>query len=1183
MQNGTTITYQGPNIIENQHIGNVVHNFLSDVQSQKVPYYIIEINQDDLSSTLKDLSASTTLQLSIRIKDTEFRIPFIEPTNFQELRNVDKLLLKGLRGVGKSRCAFELIHDYLKSNQGLARKILIINPTIDRPKELTVNELKGQISNDDIILWTDFPRGLPFKDTPSYGLQTLGLLTSLARKIYLTMDHEYLKSYEKLINSIVEPKVRSIFFDKRTFTKIIESYGNNIHLFREIFSGYIRTRLDEVSNILFEKEATPAMAETFYREALEKKSSGILNAPLIARNISTGLDYYADSFRFIKNNNPSESQFLYILKICYDLGLPRNLQNLKDLQESIFGNSSTFPASPTVNLDTFVTSTGGGQFSMNENLKNAISYPGEWAGPIIQYFFSKEYLDKIKENFSEQSLFGTFLGKNIHLISNQDSILPEYLKLFMIEHPGFLTGFSTGLGSIFEYIDYTQRRKVWKMVEDNNFIQLSLFACFGSRYLSLDDETKNKIWDMVEADNECRLGISMSIGAIFPSLDSDTRDRIWKIADYDIEFGTRVLTGITSVYPALGNDTKERIWDMIKNPLFSFMIGMSFGTNFPYFDDNTRQQILLNLHKNSAYCSGFYEGIGFNYMKFGIDWQHQLISNIPLEDNEVLFGVGLGFGFTSSDYDGQIKILNLADKHSNVRIGLAGPIGLKFESYEDEIKQRILSISLEDDQFELSLFPSFGMSFHNLKPGTQEHVLSRIGANQELAKSFGVFLGRNLIFVEYNLDKIESWMAEYEGFAEGIGEGIISIYPPLKDANKVKIWQLAETNNSFKSSLFYGFGINFLSFLNLKEILKQIIDKVQKPENEDDRINFFTGLFTVLPPVYENIRSGLSELLEAKAEFSAMLSFYLVEHLINSEGEYERYQIPLEDERFQDIISKSLSDYLTEFDYEFYQHLSQFFESNKKIEEKFNVRVSQISADNLQNFIMKAYLLYWQNKYQDSLSIINQVLDLEPKPDLEIFRGPDLYVLKGSCLISLNNPNDAINAYNEALEQDPTSVKALDGLASIYSDILYDYQKSYDIEKKLREIRGATSDKLAVVENLVEIKDFDKAITEAGNIISGSSLPGEKALANLFSACALFLKSDSSDAMEHIAEMLSLQTVMIDSEVNNRVTWNFEGLKKFLSGTNMKSEEKQLVFSLFPFFTADMSFQTESNPEANVQ
>ena len=89
---------------------------------------------------------------------------------------------------------------------------------------------------------------------------------------------------------------------------------------------------------------------------------------------------------------------------------------------------------------------------------------------------------------------------------------------------------------------------------------------------------------------------------------------------------------------------------------------------------------------------------------------------------------------------------------------------------------------------------------------------------------------------------------------------------------------------------------------------------------------------------------------------------------------------------------------------------------------------------------------------------------------------------------------------------------------------LFDYQKAYEIGKKLKELRGSSIDKFVVIEGLIEIKEFDEALNEAQKTFSSSTSPTEKSLANLFSACASYLQSEPLKGVKYATESLNFLT-----------------------------------------------------------
>jgi hypothetical protein len=169
-------------------------------------------------------------------------------------------------------------------------------------------------------------------------------------------------------------------------------YGTTLVQFSEVYEKYIAKDLDKISNILWQKEPTPLTVIDYYKELNDKRAKAvsqekerqqqqpkmIINAVQEAEKLLRRTEYYEHQFGFIANSKErqSEAEFLYTLKLCYELGLNRTASTIEQLQSGIF-NSSYFASSnkdPSVSLGSWLYLSGI-YYSMHDVPKESISFP----------------------------------------------------------------------------------------------------------------------------------------------------------------------------------------------------------------------------------------------------------------------------------------------------------------------------------------------------------------------------------------------------------------------------------------------------------------------------------------------------------------------------------------------------------------------------------------------------------------------------------------------------------------------------------------------------------------------------------------------------------------------------------------------------------------------------------------
>jgi hypothetical protein len=130
-----------------------------------------------------------------------------------------------------------------------------------------------------------------------------------------------------------------------------------------LYEKYILPIIYQISTILWQKEPLPITVLAYYKELInnqsEKKESGeSLDAALEAEKLMRRTEYYEHQFSFINSleHRQNDVEFLYILKLCYELRLNRSPILICQLQKGIFDSIS--PSEPSKKLSTWVHLAG---------------------------------------------------------------------------------------------------------------------------------------------------------------------------------------------------------------------------------------------------------------------------------------------------------------------------------------------------------------------------------------------------------------------------------------------------------------------------------------------------------------------------------------------------------------------------------------------------------------------------------------------------------------------------------------------------------------------------------------------------------------------------------------------------------------------------------------------------------
>src|SRR5215831_18798484 len=197
----------------------------------EVSYTMLDVGIEDSNASLQKIATAINVQLKL-LDGTE--IPFIPFNEFDDSCREDKVYLYGPSGSGKSRSIFEII----KSKVTMIDRIYIINPrTVIADTEsgrIDLYELIDRFTEDDAILWDNFPDDLVKKDIES-GRKALEVVSSKnVKNLLVALKPKYLESYRDIVNDILELYEHDVKYNKEKIKTIVKSYGTNIR-FRDLF------------------------------------------------------------------------------------------------------------------------------------------------------------------------------------------------------------------------------------------------------------------------------------------------------------------------------------------------------------------------------------------------------------------------------------------------------------------------------------------------------------------------------------------------------------------------------------------------------------------------------------------------------------------------------------------------------------------------------------------------------------------------------------------------------------------------------------------------------------------------------------------------------------------------------------------------------------------------------------
>jgi hypothetical protein len=269
-------------------------------------------------------------------------LPFIPFNGFDDLMQESKLFLYGPSGCGKSRGIFEVIKQRIQKSE----RVYIINPRNPIGKESSRMDLRflvDRFDRNDLVVWDNFPDDLVKRDIDN-AVRVLEILSARnVAGLFVALKPRYLEMYKDVPNKVAELYPLQVKFDKEKFKHILSLYGMNISKFRSTFEKYISRNVDRISAILWQKEPIPIAVLDYYKQLMQKQNEGghyILDGLLEAEKLLLATHYHEYLFDGISRDGErqNEVEFLYTIKICYELSLHRNIGFIEYLQKDIFGS-----------------------------------------------------------------------------------------------------------------------------------------------------------------------------------------------------------------------------------------------------------------------------------------------------------------------------------------------------------------------------------------------------------------------------------------------------------------------------------------------------------------------------------------------------------------------------------------------------------------------------------------------------------------------------------------------------------------------------------------------------------------------------------------------------------------------------------------------------------------------------
>jgi class 3 adenylate cyclase len=845
---------------------------ISEHNDIEVSYTLFALEHDKGSIDELIQKIATSINVQLALEEGNQKIPFIPFNGFDNVQHDDKLLLYGPSGCGKSRGIFEIIKrtitDEKKKEKGI-KNIYIITPrhTLENEpiKRAKLYELVNKFNNNDIVIWDNFPDGLLKKDLDS-AQNVLEILSSKnVESLFVALKPKYLEMYRDIAAKTPEIYKHELSYDKQKIKDILKWYGTDIASFKVLYEKDIANNLDKIAKILWQKEPTPLTVLDYYRElssntsvssviqseseSIEKKA---LNAISTAEKLLLSTDYYEHQFAAISSSEErlGDAEFLYTLKLCYELELKRTIDVIRVLQKEIFGSVS--PKDPLQKLTTWLYLSGQ-YYSMHDLCKDAIKFNDDVKLKIITHL-TDDFMNILPtDEDSSAYSFGTFYGKNFEFVPHNDAsnpFLPAHVYRYMKGKRYFEKGLAHGIGEIFPILDGELQEQILRRIEideefaesfgesiGDNFASLDemqqkqiLFECktksapfanglgegLGHNLKTMSPELEKKILELSSTDAMFTQGIGKGLGRNFKNLSNEFQKKVlaWAEGEFYASFREGLGIGIGRSFAYLDKQLQQEILKWAEtNREFGQGLGYGLGYDFPTKDKQIQEKIFAVAGQNFQFASGLAAALGFNFKYLDRRVQEDLLKRVE-KDHSFANGLGDGFGmvFLYLDKEMQLEILTQAKRNGAIAWGLGQSLGRRFKYTPKEFQKELFRLAEKNIEFTRGFAMGLGDAFSELDNEVQKELFDKAEKDSEFAFGLGAGIGIWHMDNELWIEVLAKAKAKKNSqFARGLAQSLVIYSAFLDKEHKEMVLELAEKDSEFAFGWGRGFGIIFMT------------------------------------------------------------------------------------------------------------------------------------------------------------------------------------------------------------------------------------------------------------------------------------------------------------------------------------------------------------------------------------
>ncbi len=817
-------------------------------RSQKPDLKSIEPYEVSFAEIRSDEKWPETVQkvataINVQFTESSNQLPFVPFKEFEILLREEKIFLFGPSGCGKSRTIIEL----LRSKKGSYDRIFVINPSnpagLDSCRE-SIPRLSQKFGRKDLVIWDNFPEGLVKRDLQN-AFGALEIVNSRSvQNLYISLKPTYLEMYRGLTIGIPDIYTHEITCDLTTMKALIRAYGTHVERYREVFEKYISPNIDTIARVLWQKQPLSLTVVDYYKALVDKVTNysqthiNSSNCLMVAQEWLPVYDYFERQFEVMKNIRGREQDvdFLYILRLCYEVGFNRTQTLIARLQKAIFG--SIAPAEPTRKMGTWVYLSGQ-NYAMHDSAKNAVKLTDYSRMKIIGYI-TDHFSEIIPKGSGELHALGLFLGKNIEFFPNDTgkAIVPDQIYGFMKKNAVFERAFGRGVGENFELLDEALQMLILEYVDTHIELGVGLAESLGERFIELD--YNNRKWVLKKTYHGMLFAryFGQSVGRLYGKMSNDLRSVVMSHADQNPQFADGLGMGLGYIYATLDPALQYEIMHKAQKSFdLSRGLGFGFGLTFALLQEDDAKNMVSKADKNSELDVGFGMGLAVSYSnlpdvlrKFVLDrvatdcefafgagvygaYFYKEVSPKDLfmllhSNGEVAYGLGLGFGATffylPEQFQSELELLI----KSNVKLddGFGSGIGIVLKHLPAEVQERFISKASGSNAFATGLGYGLGYTWQYIGDALRQRAFTFANSNNDFARGLGVGLGAHLPYLKSTfLDQVISFADINSEFDRGFGVGAVWAWPYHNDDSKHIITERMKTRGEFARGL--GFGL----------------------------------------------------------------------------------------------------------------------------------------------------------------------------------------------------------------------------------------------------------------------------------------------------------------------------------------------------------------------------------------